>query len=48
MSVGDLPEVWSGFAKRGMGAGAASPPSSSESLSGVLESFTAPSAVPTV
>jgi extracellular elastinolytic metalloproteinase len=48
MSPGDLPEAWAGFAKRGMGSGAASPPSNSTSLAGVVESFTAPSAVPTV
>jgi len=47
MSAGDLPEMWAGFAKRGMGVGAASPPSSSTSLAGVVESFTAPEAVPT-
>ncbi|HEX8098284.1 MAG TPA: M36 family metallopeptidase, partial [Pyrinomonadaceae bacterium] len=35
----DLPEVRRGFAKRGMGAGAVSPPSSSTTLSGVVESF---------
>ncbi|MFI7494611.1 M36 family metallopeptidase [Kocuria sp. M4R2S49] len=36
----DLPGVWRGFAKRGMGAGAVSPPSTSASLAGVVESFT--------
>lgn len=36
----DLPEVQAGFAKRGMGTGAVSPPSSSTSLAGVVESFT--------
>ncbi len=35
----DLPEVKAGFAKRGMGAGAIAPPSDSESLAGVVESF---------
>ena len=40
MSAGDLPEVRAGFAKRGMGSGAASPPSTSTSLAGVVESFT--------
>jgi extracellular elastinolytic metalloproteinase len=35
----DLPEVWAGFAKRGMGVHAVSPPSSSTSLAGVVESF---------
>jgi hypothetical protein len=38
----DLPEIWAGFAKRGMGAGALSPPSSSGSLAGVVESFNTP------
>jgi hypothetical protein len=37
----DEPEVRAGFAKRGMGSGAVSPPSSSTSLAGVVESFTA-------
>jgi extracellular elastinolytic metalloproteinase len=35
----DLPDVWAGFAKRGMGVGAASPPTTSTSLAGVVESF---------
>lgn len=38
----DLPEVWAGFAKRGMGDGAVSPSSSSTSLTGVVESFDVP------
>lgn len=38
----DLPEVWRGFAKRGMGSAAISPPSSSSSLAGVIESFDVP------
>jgi hypothetical protein len=38
----DLPEVWAGFAKRGMGVNAVSPPSSSASLAGVVESFDTP------
>jgi extracellular elastinolytic metalloproteinase len=38
----DLPEVWAGFAKRGMGVGAASPPATSTSLAGVVESFNVP------
>jgi hypothetical protein len=38
----DLPEVWAGFAKRGMGVNAVSPPSSSASLAGVIESFDTP------
>jgi hypothetical protein len=46
MSAGDLPAVWAGFAKRGMGVGAASPPSNSTSMAGVVESFAVPDAVP--
>jgi hypothetical protein len=38
----DLPEVWRGFAKRGMGVGAVSPPATSTSLAGVVEDFTTP------
>jgi len=38
----DLPEVWAGFAKRGMGVNAVSPPASSISLSGVVENFDTP------
>ncbi|MBI4964694.1 MAG: M36 family metallopeptidase [Desulfomonile tiedjei] len=38
----ELPEVWAGFAKRGMGVNAVSPPSSSTSLVGVVESFDTP------
>ena len=38
----DLPEVWAGFAKRGMGVDAVPPPSSSASLAGVVESFSTP------
>jgi hypothetical protein len=38
----DLPEAWAGFAKRGMGVDAVSPPSSSSSLAGVVESFDTP------
>jgi extracellular elastinolytic metalloproteinase len=38
----DLPEVWAGFAKRGMGVDAVPPPSSSTSLAGVVESFSTP------
>lgn len=34
----DLADVWKGFAKRGMGRGAVSPPSSSTSMAGVVES----------
>lgn len=40
MGAADLPQVRAGFAKRGMGSGAVSPPSGSTSLSGVVESFT--------
>ncbi|HEU0078565.1 MAG TPA: M36 family metallopeptidase, partial [Longimicrobiaceae bacterium] len=40
LDAGDLPQVRAGFAKRGMGQGAVSPPSSSTSLVGVIESFT--------
>ena len=36
----DLPTVREGFAKRGMGKDAVSPPSSSTSLAGVVEDFT--------
>jgi hypothetical protein len=36
----DLPAIKAGFAKRGMGTGAVSPPSNSTSLAGVVESFT--------
>ena len=41
LDPGDLPEVRAGFAKRGMGQGAVSPPSNSSSMAGVVESFTA-------
>ena len=37
--AGDMPEVKKGFAKRGIGTGAVSPPSNSTSLAGVVESF---------
>jgi extracellular elastinolytic metalloproteinase len=37
----DEARAWQGFAKRGMGKGAQSPPSTSVSLAGVVESFTA-------
>jgi hypothetical protein len=40
IAAGDLPEVKAGFAKRGIGTGAVSPPSASSSLAGVVESFT--------
>lgn len=39
IGAADLPEVKAGFAKRGIGTGAISPPSSSSSLAGVVESF---------
>jgi len=42
LDPGDLPEVWAGFAKRGMGVSAVSPPATSSSLSGVVESFNVP------
>jgi len=38
----DLPEVWAGFPKPGMGVDAVPPPSSSTSLAGVVESFNTP------
>jgi extracellular elastinolytic metalloproteinase len=40
LDAADLAPVKAGFAKRGMGAGAVSPPSTSISLAGVVESFT--------
>jgi extracellular elastinolytic metalloproteinase len=43
LDADDLPEVWAGFAKRGMGVNAVSPPASSPSLAGVVESFDTPS-----
>jgi hypothetical protein len=39
LDTGDLTEVKAGFAKRGIGKGAVSPPSNSSSLAGVVESF---------
>jgi hypothetical protein len=39
ISAADLPQVKAGFAKRGIGTGAVSPPSNSPSLAGVIESF---------
>ena len=42
LNPADLGAVWSGFAKRGLGAGAVSPPSTSTSLAGVVESFSTP------
>ena len=39
LDPGDAPEVKAGFAKRGIGTGAVSPPSNSSSLAGVVESF---------
>jgi hypothetical protein len=42
LNPGDLHDVWRGFAKRGMGVGAVSPPRTSTSLAGVVESFTTP------
>ena len=40
LNPGDEPQVRAGFAKRGMGQGAVSPPSNSTSLAGAVESFT--------
>ena len=40
LDPGDTPDVKKGFAKRGSGSGAVSPPSNSFSLAGVVESFT--------
>jgi extracellular elastinolytic metalloproteinase len=40
LDAADLVPVKKGFAKRGMGTGAVSPPSNSTSLAGVVESFT--------
>jgi hypothetical protein len=40
LDPGDTQEVKAGFAKRGIGSGAVSPPSNSTSLAGVVESFT--------
>ncbi len=42
LDPGDLSAVWAGFAKRGMGVGAVSPPATSTSLAGVVESFAGP------
>jgi extracellular elastinolytic metalloproteinase len=42
----DLPEIWAGFAKRGMGDGAVAPPQNSIDLTGVVESFQPPAAAP--
>jgi extracellular elastinolytic metalloproteinase len=42
LDADDLPDVWAGFAKRGMGVNAVSPPASSMSLAGVVESFDLP------
>lgn len=38
----DLPEIWAGFARRGMGAAAVAPDRNSSDLTGVVESFDAP------
>ncbi|HTG14308.1 MAG TPA: M36 family metallopeptidase, partial [Blastocatellia bacterium] len=40
IDASDSPQVKAGFAKRGMGSSAVSPPSNSSSLAGVVESFT--------
>jgi hypothetical protein len=42
LDPGDVPLIWDGFAKRGMGDGAVGPPSSSNQLTGIVESFTVP------
>jgi hypothetical protein len=42
----DVPLLWQGFAKRGIGEGAVSPPSGSFNHSGIVESFVAPAALP--
>jgi hypothetical protein len=39
LDASDLPPIKAGFAKRGIGTGAISPPSNSNSLAGVIESF---------
>ncbi|MDQ0767943.1 extracellular elastinolytic metalloproteinase [Pseudarthrobacter defluvii] len=38
----DLPDIWAGFAKRGMGVGAVAPAQNSTDLTGVTESFDPP------
>lgn len=38
----DLPEIWAGFGKRGMGVGAVAPGQNSTDLTGVVESFSVP------
>ncbi|MET1085902.1 MAG: M36 family metallopeptidase [Arthrobacter sp.] len=42
LNPGDLPDIWAGFAKRGMGVGAVAPVQNSTDLTGVTESFAAP------
>jgi hypothetical protein len=42
LDPGDVPAVWAGFARRGMGIGAVAPPSNSTQLTGVVESFNVP------
>jgi hypothetical protein len=42
LDPGDVPLIWEGFAKRGMGDGAVGPASNSSNLTGVVESFTVP------
>jgi hypothetical protein len=41
LASSDLADVWAGFAKRGLGRNAASPPATSTTLTGVVEDFTA-------
>jgi extracellular elastinolytic metalloproteinase len=42
----DLRPVWRGFAQRGMGTGAITPPSGSDELTGIVESFKIPQDLP--
>ncbi len=42
LAPGDVPLIWKGFAKRGMGNGAVGPAATSTTLTGVTESFVVP------
>lgn len=42
LNPGDVPEIWAGFAKRGMGVGAVAPAQNSTDLRDVVESFEVP------
>jgi extracellular elastinolytic metalloproteinase len=42
LNAEDLPEIWKGFSKRGMGEGAVAPGQNSTDLKGVVESFAVP------